>query len=135
MFFGYDVDGQALDVTGSWFSQMTVGALASEDGFHEPQAAADAIISCVASSVFFRGFTGRKDLHSKEITVDGHQGWTIRTEVRVSGFEGIEGSVLDVVVVDTGVDGALGFFVGETTIGRQDQYRTRDTIMASLRVD
>ncbi|HIT76838.1 MAG TPA: DUF2510 domain-containing protein [Candidatus Avipropionibacterium avicola] len=133
MFFGYDVDGQALDVTGSWFSQLTVGALDPEDGFSEPHASAEAILSCLASSSFFSGFQGRTDVHSKQVSISGHDGWSVRGEVRVNDYGDVEGSVLEVIVVDTG-DG-LSFFVGEATLGHQDQYTTLDETIASLAVD
>lgn len=133
MFFGYDVDGQALDVIATWFSQMSVGALDSEDGFTDPQASAEAILSCIASSSFFSGFSGRVDLHSTAVTISGRPGWSVRAEVHVANYGDIEGSVLEVIVVEGG-DGRLSFFVGESTIGDQDQERTVQAAVDSLQV-
>ncbi len=135
MFFGHDVDGQAMDVVALWFSQMTVGALDPADGFTDPHESAEAILSCIASSSFFSGFSGRVDLHSKAVTVSGHPGWSVRAEVHVANYEGIDGSVLEVIVVDGGnSNGELSFFVGESTIGDPDQERTVQAAIDSLQV-
>lgn len=135
MSFGYDVDGETMSVTGSWFVQMTVGAVAGADGFTDQKATADAIVSCIATSGFMSGATGRTDIHSKPITISGKQGWTIRSEVRIGERpDGIEGSVFDVVVIDSGVPDGFGFFVAESSIGHADELAVRDKTLAALTI-
>ncbi|GAA1394502.1 hypothetical protein GCM10009599_19050 [Luteococcus peritonei] len=103
----------------SWFSVNAVGALAVADGFEDPRTSAQQMMSCFATSGYYSGFTGRKDLSSQAVTIDGHKGWWLRSEVHVemAALPQVEGDVIDVVIVDTGDGESLGAYVNSGTIG------------------
>ena len=103
----------------SWFSVNAVGALAVADGFEEPRTSAYMMMSCFATSGYYSGFSGRKDLSSQAVTIDGHKGWHLRTEVYVvmPDLPQVPGDVIDVVVVDTGNPESLGAYINSATIG------------------
>ena len=79
--WAYDVNGQDKTIEPEWFAMFAVGALSVVDGFEVPAQAAESVMQCTATSDYYRGFTGRKDLHSKAVTVAGRPGWSIRAEI------------------------------------------------------
>lgn len=103
----------------SWFSVQAVGALPVAEGFSEPRSSASMMMSCFATSGYYSGFMGRKDISSKAVEVDGQPGWHLRTEVYVQlpDLPQVAGDVIDVVVVDTGDQTSLGVYVSSATIG------------------
>ncbi len=131
-----DTRGQLLEIVPGWVSNSAVGGLLTSQGFTDPEQAAYAFLSCYATSSYYRGFTGRTDLASRPITVDGHPGWYLRSEVRVvyPSDPRIMGDVVDVVVVDTGDPTMLSYWEGNATIGDQPVQREIDQVRSSLRV-
>ncbi|HEX2855918.1 MAG TPA: DUF2510 domain-containing protein [Propionibacteriaceae bacterium] len=119
-----------------WFSVASVSMLSKADGFTSPKASAYSVMSCFASSSYYTGFTGRQDLLSERVTIDGHQGWRIRSDVRVSisNLPQVQGDVVDVIVVDTGSPDSLGLFVSSYTIGDTSRGPLVDQCIASLKV-
>ncbi|WP_420175814.1 DUF2510 domain-containing protein [Luteococcus sp. OSA5] len=102
-----------------WFSVQAVGAVSKADGFEEPRNSARMMMSCFATSGYYSGFTGRKDLQSEAVDINGKQGWRLRSEVYVDmeDLPQVDGDVIDVIVVDTGDPESLGVFVSSATIG------------------
>jgi hypothetical protein len=136
MSWAYDTDGVSQTTEPGWAAMLAVGALHGEDGFHKPRQAADGMMQCIASSGYYDNFTGRKDVQSRAVTIDGHSGWALRSEIRVDkpGLS-VEGDVAEVIVVDTGVTGRLSFFAGFVPIGDSGRIATMDRAIAGLQVD
>lgn len=132
--FAYDVQSQSYTIEAGWFNDIAVGALRMADGFDAPQQAAEMVMQCFASSDFYSGFASRKDLSSKAVTIDGKPGWLLRSEVRVTGRRGIEGDVVEVIVIDPQKGENLAFFQSSATIGRQDIQKLVDAAAASVRL-
>lgn len=135
MTWAYDISGAYEAVEPRWWAMVAVGELRTEDGFHDPEQAADGVLQCVASSVYYQYFTGRKDVHSKKVTVDGVTGWSIRAEVRVDDPDvEAEGDVVEVIVLDTGPEGSLSYFAGFVPIGDASRIEILDRVIADLQV-
>ena len=119
-----------------WFSVASVSLLSVADGFQTPRASAASVMSCFASSRYYQGFTGRQDLLSEPVTIDGHHGWRIRSEIRVSisALPQVQGDVVDIIVVDTGSTDSLSLFLSSYTIGDTGRGSLVDQCIASLRV-
>ena len=137
-FVGWSVDtaGQLLQVVPGWVSNSAVGGLLVSDGFTSPKQAAYGFLSCYATSSYYQGFTGRTDTASGAVTIDGHPGWHLRSEVRVifPTDARITGDVVDVVVVDTGDPTMLSYWEGNATIGDEAVQRQIDQVAGTLRV-
>ena len=130
----YDIQSQRLSITSTWVSNIGVGAVHKADGFTDPRRTAQSLMSCIATSWYYRGYTGRKDLVSEQITVSGHSGWHLRTEVHVNNQGSIQGDTCDLVIVDTGSADTLGFFFTAATIGDTKVQAVVDAARAGLRV-
>jgi len=102
-----------------WMSNVSVGALNFEDGFTDLSTSARQTLECYASSGYYDGYTGQKDLVDEETTVDGHQAWHIQSEVYVSmsSLPQVRGDVVDIYVVDVGSNDHLGVLISSVTIG------------------
>ena len=131
-----DTSGQLLEIVPGWVSNSAVGGLLTAQGFTNPEQAAYAFLSCYATSSYYQGFTGRTDLTSQAVTIDGHPGWHLRSEVRVvyPADTSITGDVVDVVVVDTGDPSMLSYWEGNATIGDRPVQSEIDQVLASLQV-
>ncbi len=119
-----------------WFSVASVSALSVADGFESPRQSAEAVMSCFASSSYYVGFTGRQDLMSHQVSIDGHPGWRLRSDIYVNlpSLPEVAGDVVNVIVVDTGSPDSLGLFVSSYTIGDTARGALVDQCIASLRV-
>jgi len=132
--WAYDVDGQLLTIQPEWFAMFAVGALSVVDGFEQHEQAAEAVMQCTATSTFYEGFTARKDLHAKAMTVSGRPAWSVRAEIYVDTKRTIlPGDVVDVVVVDLGGPESLAMFWGAVPIGDQDLIEQLDEVIGELR--
>ena len=112
-------------------ADIAVGALLFEDGFTDLSTSARQTLECYASSGYYSGYTGRKDLVDEETTVDGHQAWHMQSEVYVEmeSLPQVDGDVVDIYVVDVGSDDHLGVFISSVTIGDSDRdKKVRDCI-------
>jgi hypothetical protein len=119
-----------------WAALLAVGSVRADDGFIEPKQAADAMMQCIASSGFYSQFIGRKDISSRAVTIDGHRGWSLRTEIRVDNSHlSVPGDVAEVIIVDTGEQGTLSFFTGFVPIGDRPRQQILDRVIADLQVD
>ena len=136
MTWAYDVAGADEWVEPHWLAMVAVGSVRTEDGFGKPKQSADGLMQCIASSAYYRYFTGRTDRFSKPVTIDGHSGWALRSEVRVDNPDvRASGDVVEVIVLDTGKPGELSFFAGFVPIGDQARLAILDATIADIRVD
>lgn len=128
---------QTDNVQPGWMSNMGIGVLNAEDGFDNAMVAARQTVQCYASSGYYQGFTDRTDLIDQKVMIGDFSGWHIRAEVRVEQdhLPGIEGDVVDVVVVDTGNPERMGVYVASITIGDTARQQLADQALASLRVE
>jgi hypothetical protein len=134
--WGYDIDGVMESTEPGWAALLAVGSVRADDGFIEPKQAADAMMQCIASSGFYSQFIGRKDISSRAVTIDGHRGWSLRTEIRVDNSHlSVPGDVAEVIIVDTGEQGTLSFFTGFVPIGDRPRQQILDRVIADLQVD
>ncbi|MEL4359054.1 MULTISPECIES: DUF2510 domain-containing protein [unclassified Luteococcus] len=120
----------------SWFSVQAVGAVNKSDGFTEVRNSARMMMSCFATSGYYSGYIGRKDLVTEAVTIDGKQGWHLRSEVYVEmeGLPQVPGDVIDVVVVDTGSTDTMGIFVSSATIGDQPVQGVVDSAREAMKL-
>jgi hypothetical protein len=133
--WAYDVDGQEKFIQKEWFAMFAVGALSTADGFEAPHQAAEGVLECTASSDYYEGFQSRRDLFSKQVTVAGHRGWEIRSEIRVKTSKTtLPGDVVDVVVVDLNSPESLAMFWAAVPIGDQAMSRQLDAVVSHLGV-
>jgi hypothetical protein len=136
MTWAYDVAGASEHVEPMWLAMVSVGSVHADDGFRSPRQAADGMLQCIASSVYYRYFTGRKDIFSKPFQLDGRSGWALRAEVRVDDPNvRAAGDVVEVIVLDTGTPGQLSFFAGFVPIGDQARLRLLNDTIAGIRVE
>lgn len=132
--WAYDVSSQGYLVNPGWAALLAVGEVRESDGFTAPKEAAQSIMQCVASSLWYRTFDSATDLKSEARTIDGHQAWWIRADIRVTDRD-VAGDTVDVIVIDTGRPGVLGLFIGAVAIDHADLLRIMDDTTAQLTVD
>ncbi len=132
--WGYDAASQGLTVSPGWVALLAVAEIRESDGFTSPKQAAQSVMQCVASSQWYRSFDSAKDLKSEAATIDGHDAWWIRTDIRVTGRD-VEGDTVDVIVVDTGRPGTFGLFIGGVAIAHQDLLAILDSTTSQLTVE
>lgn len=129
-----DTIAQVRPVTGTWRADSVVGATARQD-FATPQRAAQALSECFVTAINYPDKTGHRVLLTEAITVDGHAGYRVRTEVSVSG-QGptVTGDVIDVVVIDAGNPSSLGVYLSAAPIGNAAIQAEVDAVRADIRV-
>ncbi len=136
-----DIGMQSYDVAEprngaqGWFNETGVAALRISLGFDKPEQSALAMADCYASSDFYGGITSRTQNWSKAYSVGGRTGWWVRTTVRVDDQPGIEGDVVDIIVVDTGDPDFLSVYFASATIDDQRMQDADNTAIQSLQVD
>jgi len=130
------VQAQTDVVYPGWFSLVGVGALRVDVGFSAVQPSAQMMMSCFATSSYYSGFTGRRDIKSTTVTIDGRTGWHLSSEIYVDlpNLPQVRGDVVDVIVVDTGDPKALGVFVSSYTIDDTGRQQLVQNSIDSLRV-
>ena len=113
----YDNAAEIQFISPGWTSNSSVAQLSKDDGFADPESAAEYMMDCVARSDYYHGFTSREDLSSQAMTIDGHAAWHRQANVYVEDPEAPEadGDVVDVITVDLGA--SLGVYVSGCTIG------------------
>lgn len=102
-----------------WIALYGVGALNKANGFETPEQAAEVVTQCMtASSQIYDGFSDRTDLESGPITIDGREGFSLETEIRVDNPEiSVEGDRAQVIVVDTGDADTWGLYISVVALG------------------
>ena len=131
-----DFHNQVDEVYPGWISNIGVGALNKVDGFVDPRTSAEQTLQCFATTDYYRGFTGRKDIISQQRDISGYYGWWMQSEIYVSLPElpQVQGDRVDVIVVDLGGD-HLGILLSSGTIGDTTRLPLIDAAIASLRAD
>ncbi|MDK9323254.1 DUF2510 domain-containing protein [Propionibacterium freudenreichii] len=131
-----DIHSVADTVYPGWMSDIAVGTLNAKDGFTEVRASAHATLECYASSGYYEGFSGRKDLVDQQTTVDGHPAWRIQSEVYVTNpnVPQARGDRVDIYVVDLGRQDQLGLFIGSSNLGDATRNGKVDEAIRTLKV-
>lgn len=135
--FANDVEVAYKKIEASWISIYAVGGVPKNKGYEDPEHAVEVLTQCMTgSSQFYSGFTGRTDLEEGPITVDGHEGYSLVTEVRVETPEvQAEGDQMQVIVVETDDPGTYGLYVSQVTIGMQDLLDLQEQNVKEITVD
>lgn len=120
-----------------WISLLTVGLVLRADGYSSPEQAAVSIARCMATSPnFYADHVSDRLVSSRRTTVDGHEAWEVRHDVRIDtpGLRA-RGARILVVVVDPGDAASYGVFAGDATLGDPRSNRDMERAARSLRVE
>ena len=118
--FAYDVVQQTLIVSRdpNWIAQLAVGQLRAKDGFvDDPRITVENLVRCVITGQMYSPYLpARTDIRSESLSIDGHPGWLIESEITVDRPDiPIAGDHTIFIVVRDGKD--WGFFFGAVPIG------------------
>jgi hypothetical protein len=133
--FAYDVVQQVLEVNNDpgWIAQLAVGRLLRTDGYTSARQTAEELVECTVTGLMYQPYQpSRTDRQSKAITVSGHRGWLVDTDIRVIApglaFAG------DHAVFIVAQDGEnWGLFFGAVPIGNPQLNRVLQSRIDSLR--
>jgi len=119
-----------------WIALYSVGGLPNANGFTDLAASADQVITCMSQSPnFYRNFTERNDLERESIQVDGHDAYSVTTELRIDDPDvQVDGDVAKVIVVDTGDDDSFGLYVSVVPIGDRKLINQQEAATQQLEV-
>ena len=123
--FGRDVLQQYVETertpTLGWGAAVMVGELVAGDGFFAPEDGAEIVLRCVTGTFYGNAEVTRNDTLSQAMTVDGHDGWIMESDLSFS-IPGLEATneLLTVVIVDL-QDGSAGLFASSVP-GNSPQY-------------
>lgn len=120
----------------NWVSVYGVGGLHRANGFDDPAQAAEVVMACMSQSQeLYQGFSGRADLDSGEITVDGSEGFQLTSELRVDDPDiPVDGDVAQVIVVDTGDPETFGLYISVVPIGNDKLIRQQEDFVGQIGV-
>ena len=123
------------DQTG-WVSIYGVGGLRRANGFDDVAQAAEVVMTCMASSPdLYADFTGRDDVSSGAIEVDGKDAYQVTADLHVDDPAlDVEGDVAQVIVVDTGDAETFGLFITVVPIGDDDLIAQQAAFPARIQV-
>jgi hypothetical protein len=118
--FAYDVLQQTLAVSQDppWIAQLAVGQLRSRDGFiDDPRNTVESLVRCVITGNMYSPYLPtRTDIRSESLSIDGHPGWLIESEITVDRPDiPVAGDHTIFIVVRDGSN--WGFFFGAVPIG------------------
>jgi hypothetical protein len=123
--FGRDVKQQFVQTektaTLSWGAAVMVGELVAGDGFFAPKDGAEIVLRCVTGTFYGNAEVTRHDTKSQAVSVDGHDGWLMESDLSFS-IPGLEATneLLTVVIVDL-KNGTAGLFASSVP-GNTPQY-------------
>jgi hypothetical protein len=128
--FAYDVIQQTLTVSQDprWIAQLAVGRLRGKDGFgNDPRSTVESLMRCVITGNMYSPYLpARTDIRSESLSIDGHDGWLIESEITVDRPDiPLAGDHTIFIVVRDGTD--WGFFFGAVPIGNAQL----DAVLAS----
>ncbi len=131
----HDIDSQTFQHSEGWFNGASVSALRVQEGFENTEKAAKSSLSCVAGS-YYTDLTGLEYKFVKQVSLGGKKGHWVRAQANVDTPEllGIEGDIIDVVVIDTGAEGDLSMFLSTATIGDDTNIKKMEDLINNLRV-
>ena len=133
--FGWDVAQQdfAVHDDPGWIAQLAVGQLRAADGFvHGAQNTAESFVQCAITGNMYNPYDPtRRDRRSEPLTIDGHPGWVIETDITVTtaGLP-FPGDRTVFIVVADGND--WGLFFGAVPIGNAALGRVLTETVRSL---
>lgn len=131
-----DTGGVGKSITPLWFSMIIVGQLDRTEFGDDPEAAAQQVMSCTASSGMYRGFSGRTDTKVEPMQLSGRNAFRIESDITVSDQgPAIPGDRVVVIAVDTGDPGHLAIFMASATLGDAATNADVDAAIGSLVVD
>jgi hypothetical protein len=118
--FAYDVLQQTLQVSKDpgWIAQLAVGQLRAKDGFvDDPRNTVENLVRCVIAGKMYSPYLPtRIDIRSEGLSIDGHNGWLIESEITVNRTDlPVAGDHTIFIVVHDGKN--WGFFFGAVPIG------------------
>jgi hypothetical protein len=128
--FAYDVLQQSITVheKPGWIAQLAVGQLPRREGFvNDSQHTVESLAHCVITGKMYGPYVPtRSDIRSEGLSIDGHSGWLIESEITVDRPDlPLEGDHVIFIVVRDGND--WGFFFGAVPIGNAQL----DAVLAS----
>lgn len=119
----------------AWLAAVLLGELVAGDGFYSPRDGAAIVVRCVSGTFYGDSAVTRDDQVDEAITIDGHDGWVIESQL---GFDvpGIQAKSerLVVVVVDTGT-GTSGLFYASIPENAPQLLAPARAALAALTVD
>lgn len=118
--FGYDVLQQTLPVSTdpAWIAQLAVGQLHGRDGFAgDAQNTVENLVNCLITGNMYNPYLPRRtDIRSESLSIDGHSGWLIDSEITVDRPDlKVAGDHAIFIVVRDGSN--WGFFFGAVPLG------------------
>ncbi|MFT3889221.1 MAG: DUF2510 domain-containing protein [Arachnia sp.] len=134
----HDSNSMTRPIATGWISNVNVGYIKVSEGFsNDLPTAAEQFITCMASSGMFASFTHRDVLNDSAYTVSGRRGWRLTSNVFVSNqrYQGIEGDVVDIVLVPTDDPDKIAAYVSCATIGHEENQGEVRHSLESLRYD
>ncbi|MHA6512334.1 DUF2510 domain-containing protein [Tessaracoccus sp. Z1128] len=134
----HDNNGMTRDIAPGWMSNVNVGYILVSDGFSGVMSrAAEQFVTCMASSGMFRDFEKREVLINEDYVVSNRIGWRLTSNIHVGNMEhlGIEGDVVDIILVPTDDRDRFAVYVSCVTIGHDENKAEVDVSLATLRYD
>jgi len=134
--FAYDVLQQSVLVSRepSWIAQLAVGQLRGKNGFvNDAPNTVESLVHCVITGNMYSPYVPtRTDIRSESLSIDGHSGWLIDSEITVDRPDlQIKGDHVIFIVVRDGKD--WGFFFGAVPIGNAQLDAVLATTIRGLR--
>ena len=134
--FAYDVLQQSVLVSRepAWIAQLAVGQLRGKDGFvNDAQNTVESLVHCVITGNMYSPYVPtRTDIRSESLSIDGHSGWLIDSEITVDRPDlQVKGDHVIFIVVRDGKD--WGFFFGAVPIGNAQLDAVLATTIRGLR--
>ncbi len=131
----FEQNSTLREVVPEWVASIDIGRVRAEDGFTDPKQAANAMKSCMASSWLFNTFSHVEVLKNEPFSIDGHDGWYLQVEIHVNREDWVQGDLVDIYVVDTGLEGELSVLVGCATIDDQASISEVRESLDTLRIE
>lgn len=134
----YDYNSVIRSIAPGWISNVGVGYIKISDGFSDnPAKAAEQFVTCMASSGMFYGFEKREILINEEYVVSGRIGWRLVSNVYVGNqkHQGIDGDVVDIIIVPTDDEDRFAVYVSCATIGHSQNLEQVQVSLESLQYD
>ena len=134
----HDSNSMVRPIATGWISNVNVGYIKVSEGFSaDPATAAEQFITCMASSGMFYGFTHREVITDNAFSVSARRGWRLTSNVYVSNqrHHGIEGDVVDIVLVPTDDPDKIAAYVSCATNGHEENQKEVRHSLDSLLLD
>jgi hypothetical protein len=135
--FASDAVGTMRQVARGWVSVVLVGGLSRANGFRSPEAAARAVMVCIANDPSsYQGAYALDETDGRRTTVDGRPAYDLTEDVKVHqpGLS-VPGDTVRVIVVDTGNPRTYGIFMMMTPLGDPSYAALQKQAAAQLRVE